>query len=84
MNHKRKIIEAIKKRCEARVAIEIAKAQLRAANNAAAKADSEVARQIKNVLGPSRKVLFDGHIYSLTPGGELIVSVADFEVLSDE
>jgi len=82
MNHKQKIVEAIRQRQQCIDQVRERRRELQRAETAALNADLEVARQIKNVTA-RKPVLLGGWIYELDADGKLAVRQAEFEVLRD-
>lgn len=82
MNHKDKIIAAIRNQRDRIEQLSSAYAELAAAKVNLEAADKDICRQIKNVIGIGRPVLYDGFIYVVDDDGKLHVSVSEIEILS--
>lgn len=82
MNHKQKVIEAIKRRVKLNDDLRNRRKTIKSLETASLNADIELARQIKNVMG-GRPVLFDGWQYSIDGDGHLHASESEVTVLDD-
>lgn len=82
MNHKDKIIVAIRNQRDRAEQLTNAIAELAAAQINLDAAYKDVSRQIKNVIGVGKPVLYDGMIYLIDDSGELNVSVSEIEILT--
>lgn len=82
MNHKDKIIVAIRNQRDRVEQLNNAIAELAAAQISLDAANQDICRQIKNVIGVGKPVLYDGLIYLVDDSGELHVSVSEIEILT--
>jgi len=82
MNHKDKIIMAIRNQRDRFEQLSTARAELAAAMVNLEAADKDICRQIKNVIGVGKPVLYDGFLYLVDDDDKLHVSVSEIEILS--
>lgn len=82
MNHKDKIIAAIRNQRDRAEQLSNARAELASAQANLEAADRDICRQIRNVIGVGKHVLYDGMIYMVDGVGKLHVSVSEIEILT--
>ena len=83
MNHRQKVVEAIKRRAECYWDVQQAASELTFAKKSAHEADKDLVRQIKNVLGHDRIVLHEDWTYEISDNDELIARPSGLIVLTD-